>query len=196
MEKQHNNKSTALNQYICHRGFHPDPNGDADIFYDGKYIRGNWIWGYLWVGSRYTCIIPYNLGVNIEPEKNQMQAHIKEVLPETVSMFSGLYSNCYEKKIWQGDIVRFNNGVSSVLGRVVFEHGAFGIGCNDTDSLISLSIGIRNWCRNDNYVSFHELMENQDSADVDQVDHLEVLGNVWENDLDDFADDGRDAKFE
>lgn len=180
------------NRYMYHRGFHPDPKGRNVIRIDGKKIIGNWIHGFLWMGNNHAFIIPHHVGVDHDATTNVLKAHAYNVIKETVTMFTGLYSDYYAKQIWQDDIVRFNDGKVSFIGKVVFEHGAFGIG---TDDHGPLEFSLKNWCQNDNYVSFHELMENQDCPDVDLVDNLRVLGNVWEDDIEDFEDDEIETKL-
>ena len=193
MSEQKQPAHAVFSRYMYHRGFHPTQAGRSAIKYNGNVIRGNWIYGFLWMGNNYAVIIPHRCGIDHDPENDVIKAPAYHVLQDTVAMLTGLYTETWSHKIWQDDIVRFDDGQASFIGKVVFAHGSFGIGVND---LGPMSLSLRNWCHNDNFVSFHELMENQDCPERDIVDNLTVLGNVWENDIDDFEDDGRDAKFE
>lgn len=191
-EREAKNRPFHNTRYMYHRGFHPDPTGRNVIRICGKKITGNWIRGFLWMGNNQAFIIPHHIGVDHDSATNVLKASAYEVIQETVSMLSGLYSDYYSKEIWQDDIVRFKDGKVSFIGKVVFEHGAFGIG---TDDHGPLEFSLHNWCGNDNFVSFHELMENQDSPDTDLVNNIRVLGNVWEDNIEDFEDDDMDNKL-
>lgn len=192
MSEQKYKPRANFERYMYHRGFYPTESGKTVIHYNGQLVKGSWVYGYLWMGNNYAVIIPHNCGVDHDPSNNVMRTPAYHVLQDTVSMLTGLFTGLFDHKIWQDDIVKFDDGQTSFIGKVVFCHGAFGIAADRGP----MDASLKNWCHNDNYISFHELMENQDCPDVDIVEHLSILGNVWENDIEDFEDDGRDAKFE
>ena len=54
-----------------------------------KKSDGEWVKGYIWRGSSVAVIIPYNIGVNVDVKKNQLEAWAVEVDPSTISRYTG-----------------------------------------------------------------------------------------------------------
>ena len=100
------------------------------------------------------------------------------VVKDTVCICTGVYDDNDDGTpalIFQNDIVVYNDGFHYFKGRVCFEGGAFGIGCESTIPIES---------RSDNFVSFHEMIFNQEVwDDFNQVQNVTVLGNMWEVDV-------------
>ena len=95
-----------------------------------------------------------------------------EVIPETVGQFTGFWDN-KGRKIFTGDIISYE---SVFVGEVVLECGAFGVG-----SVKELPLFLKNWCENDNYVSFWEICWNSDCDDYEVLPMIEVIGNKHDN---------------
>ena len=157
------------------RGFHPDEKGDKTIAIGEKKIKGRWLLGYLWRGANQSYITPYNLGVGYDENTHRISAHAYEVITETIGASTALWDEQFQI-IYQGDVVEFNDGQSRFIGLVVFECGAFGIATRET-----IPVEFRDSCKNDNFVSFWEIIWNQSAFDSTSVGNVTVIGNCWEN---------------
>lgn len=107
--------------------------------------------------------------------------NMTEVIPETVGQFTGL-TDKNGKKIFEGDIVMYFDEecyypeeYTEFMGVIVFEKGAFGIGCRE-----ELPIDLDYWCDNDNFVSLWELYWNLNCTQ-NELPMLEVIGNIYDN---------------
>lgn len=94
------------------------------------------------------------------------------VNPETVGQYTGL-TDKNGKKIFEGDIIEYNDGFDYFIGEVVFENGAFGIGCDEV-------IGISNGC-SDNFANLWQLFWDQEVTDEPELYYCIVIGNIHDN---------------
>ena len=94
------------------------------------------------------------------------------VYPETVGQFTGL-TDKNGKKIFEGDIVEYNNGFDYFKGFVVFENGSFGIGGYEV-------IGLSSGCC-DNFANLWQLFWDQEVTDEPELYCCTVIGNIHDN---------------
>lgn len=165
-----------LERALLYKGFHMHKRGDKYIVVDGERVSGFWVIGYLNLTSGLAFITPYNLDATYNPEASTLLSPSVPVVKDTVCMFTGL-EDCQEKSklICQDDIVEYNDGIHYFKGKVVYACGAFGIGTDDT-----IPLDYSDSCRNDNFISFWELMEHQEVVEDNVVDYVTVICNVWE----------------
>ena len=143
------------------------------ISFRGKRVdNGEWVYGYL--------VEMFGV-LNIIGKDNENIVY--EIIPETVGQFTGLTDN-NGNKIFEGDIVKYSDEeyycpeeYTEFIGEIVFEKGAFGIGCRK-----ELPIDLDYWCDNDNFVSLWELYWNLNCAQC-ELPMIEVIGNVFDNNL-------------
>lgn len=137
----------------------------------GKRVdNGEWVEGYF-VGAGVCMIIPQDAehwgGVDFN------EGYIVD--PETAGQYTGLIDK-HDKRIFEGDIVRYWDGKNCFTAQVVFECGAFGIARRP-----ELPISFPHACNNDNFMSLWELIWNQEYLEPNCVDLLRVIGNVHDN---------------
>lgn len=150
-----------------------------EILFRGKTKDGEWVQGFycneLYAQKHYIQSWYYG---------SYAELQTKEVIPETVGQFTGVYDiNC--KKIFEGDIVK----LFDMIGVVFFEEGCFGLGIDDyidydyLEEQILPVTGCDNlphFLYNDNFISFWELLWNYNAIlDVSAV--CEVIGNIHDN---------------
>ena len=97
-----------MRDYIF-RGFYPCEDGDEKIYIDGKEIIGRWVRSRGAIKNKYYAIM------NV-PRRGTGLAKRIEVIPQTVSLFTGKYDH-YGKEIFEDDIVleEQDNLISTVI---------------------------------------------------------------------------------
>lgn len=108
---------------------------------------------------------------DFDSHKTQMY----EVDRKTVGQFTGLYDEELEP-IYEGDVVEYTHKDRKILGHIVFEEGAFGIGKRGDP----LSLDLLDSTHNDHFISLWELIYNSDCYE-DAVDGLKVRGNIHDD---------------
>lgn len=144
-----------------------------EILFRGKRVdNGEWTEGYLFKQWNRTFLL-WGMTGDIP--------NMTEVIPETIGQYTGL-TDKNGKKIFEGDIVMYSDEecyypgeYTEFMGVIVFEKGAFGIGCRE-----ELPIDLDYWCDNDNFVSLWELYWNLNCTQ-DELPMLEVIGNIYDN---------------
>ena len=63
-----------------------------------------WIFGYVWQGSSCVVMIPSNLGISFNKEKDHLSATAYEVIPETVCKSTGM-DDKRTNSLYENDIV-------------------------------------------------------------------------------------------
>ena len=173
------------NREIKFRGFHKSGNGKEKVYVNGEWIKGFWVYGYLFHDN---IIIPpaqfFSYGKCKLEEydalwlNNNIEFYF--VIPETVGQYTGLKDK-NGKEIYKGDIVEF----FGMKGRIVKECGAYGI---ETSKQINYDV-LENevpfnnapmFCYNDNFISLWELWWNYEQDD-NPLYEVEVVGNIYEN---------------
>lgn len=144
-----------------------------EILFRGKRVdNGEWTEGYLFKQWNRTFLL-WGMTGDIP--------NMTEVIPETVGQYTGL-TDKNGKKIFEGDIVKYSDEecyypgeYTEFIGEIVFEKGAFGIGC-----LKDLPIDLDYWRNNDNFVSLWEIYWNLNCCDH-ELPMLEIIGNIHDN---------------
>lgn len=141
----------------------------------GKHPNGEWIYGYYrnYDNDDNYCVL-YAKDI----------IYGKDIIPETAGRFAGIYDK-KGKCIFEDDIVI----LFGHYGKVIQQCGAFGIYLPngiDYDYLASEIAPITGsnaapmFCRDNNFVSFWELMRNYKQTDV-VCGMVEVVGNAYDN---------------
>ena len=142
-----------------------------EILFRGKRLdNGEWVEGYLLKTQGSTYITEpdwWDDDLFISP-KNITHA----VNPSTVGQFTGLLDK-NGKRIFEGDVVEYNDGYDYIDGEVVFEFGAFGIGSCDV-------IDISTACC-DNFANLWQLYWDQEAMDAPELYYCKVIGNIHDN---------------
>lgn len=140
-----------------------------EILFRGKRLDdGEWVHGFLTVDDSETpnqFVIDY-----LMPHKSCYGQ--TEIDPETVGQFTGL-TDKNVKKIFEGDIVEYNDGFDYFEGVIVFENGAYGIGTKEI-------IGISSGCC-DNFANLWQLFWDQPVVDEAELYYCKVIGNIHDN---------------
>lgn len=137
-----------------------------EILFRGKRLAtGEWVEGFVYQISDGTAMFIMLKNKHAESYK---------VDPATVGQFTGLLDK-NGKRIFEHDVVEYNNGFDYFKGVVVFEGGAFGIG---TDEVIGLSS-----CCCDNFANLWQLYWDQEVADESELHYCTVIGNIHNPEL-------------
>ena len=155
-----------------------------ELLFHGKRVdNGEWVEGYYYESKISGCFI---LSPKIKVrEKDGVvikdSFEVGEVIPETAGQFTGL-TDKNGNKIFEGGIVKYSDeeyycpeDCTESIGEIVFENGAFGIGCRK-----ELPIDLDYWCDNDNFVSLWELYWNLNCAQC-ELSMIEVIGNIHDS---------------
>ena len=100
---------------ILFRGFHPDKNGEEEVFVNGEWINGYWVYGDL----IHRRIWKSDFLVIREDDSGFDNYTDYEVIPETVGQYTGLKDR-NRNKIFDGDIIKSQYAFSSIVGEVKF----------------------------------------------------------------------------
>lgn len=137
------------------------------ILFRGKSLNaGNMVYGDLiqWADGK--------TDIHVTMSDNKNKKYRFAVDPETVGQFTGLLDENL-KRIFEGDILAYNDGFNYFKGEVVFENGAFGIG---SDKVIELSRGC-----SDNFANLWQLFWDQECTDEHQLYYCKIIGNKYNN---------------
>lgn len=132
---------------------------------DGQKLPSRWVYGGVLQGGGSHSII-----YGGENENNPGEGLDKWVVyTDTLGQFTGL-TDKNGKKIFEGDILKFHaNFKTSVIGKVIFECGTFAFEYTDIAHGIDLE-----------WFSFSD-------DEIAPPEHcMEVIGNIHDNDLEDF----------
>ena len=140
-----------------------------EILFHGKRLdNGEWVEGYYCTNpewDRKTCG-EHHWVISC---KNGMRY---EVDPSTIGQFTGL-TDKNGRRIFEGDILEYNDGVDYFKGVVVYECGAFGIG-------FGKPMSIPNMCC-DNFALLWQLYWDQEAPSEPELYYCEVIGNIHDN---------------
>ena len=123
---------------IKYRGFHVNEYGNTVITVNGEDYRGKWVYGYYYELKGTAYIIEKGTGYfDIScGERIFATAYCREVIPETVSQYTGLPDK-NGKTIFENDILL---GVESGdKYKVIFKDGCF-LASNITHPVANLSV--------------------------------------------------------
>lgn len=134
------------------------------LFRVKRLDTGEWVEGNLWLYGK-KARIAVDLGF-------PQELSWIEVDPDTVGQFTGLVDK-HGKKIFEGDIVEYNDGFDYFKGCVVFENGSFGVGSYEV-------IGLSSGCC-DNFVNLWQLFWDQEANDEPELYYCTVIGNIHDN---------------
>lgn len=96
---------------------------------------------------------------------------IDDIDPETVCQYTGL-TDKHGKKIFEGDIIEYNDGIYYLTAIIKYEFGSFGMSCFKSIPII--------FSERDNFVSFLDLIRNSENV-TSKIYDIEVIGNIYDN---------------
>lgn len=133
-----------------------------EILFRGKRLdNGEWVYGDLLQFPNKTVIHSTVNGCRFAFDIDQ----------STIGQYTGLTDN-NGKKIFEGDILEYNDGFYYFKKSVKYNLGSFGIDCAGKIEL--------NFSEYDNFLGFLEMI--WDSGDINQkVGDVEVIGNIYDN---------------
>lgn len=140
-----------------------------DITFRGKRIDNNqWVFGDLihrpfWKSD--LCLIRIENGAPDFYEEYP-------VIPNTIGRYTGVLDDNF-KRIYEGDIVEYNDGYYYFTGKIKFENGSFGIACNR-----SIPLEFSN-C--DNFIPLWDICWNSERLDPEHMCGLKVIGDDYGN---------------
>ena len=145
-----------------------------EILFRGKRIdNGEWVQGFYMHHSNVAhYIIDIQYGGYEDIDGGFFVPRWYAVNPNTIGEYTGL-TDKNGKRIFEGDVLEYNDGYDYFKGEVVFEAGSFGMGTYET-------IGIPN-SRCDNYISLWDLFWGQKATDELEIYYCEVIGNIHNN---------------
>lgn len=147
-----------------------------EILFRGKRLdNGKWIEGCLInldEDSGHVLIVPLYHHASTMSVSRIIEYTSAYVNPKTVGQFTGL-TDKNGTKIFEGDILEYNDGYDYFKGEVVFENGAFGVGSYEV-------IGFSSGCC-DNFADVWQLFWNQEVTDEPELYYCKLIGNIHDN---------------
>ena len=140
-----------------------------DIIFRGKRTDNNqWVFGDLihrpfWTSDMYL--------IRIENDTLDFYEEYP-VIPNTIGRYTGVLDDNL-KRIYEGDIVEYNDGYYYFTGKIKFENGSFGIACDK-----SIPLEFSN-C--DNFIPLWDICWNSECLDLEHMCDLKVIGDDYGN---------------
>lgn len=138
---------------ILFRGFHPDNNGATTITLNGEKIKGEWVYGSLFVTDKEECAIITG---------NLYASSFYTVLPETVGQWVETDKN--GKDIFLGDLVLFEDECPNNY---------------EYHDSTELRVGEVKYDNGEYYVT-NRIAVEMDDLRCDDYWECEIFSNIWE----------------
>lgn len=139
-----------------------------DIIFRGKRTDNNqWVFGDLvhrtfWKQDTYS--------IRIENDALDFYYEEYPIIPNTIGRYTGVLDDNF-KRIYEGDIVEYNDGYHYFTGKIKFENGSFGIACDK-----SIPLEFSN-C--DNFITLWDICWNSERLDPEPMCNLKVIGDDY-----------------